>query len=62
MPSSAKSFKTLEKPQEHQREDESEENIYQMCYMPIVLTCIVIGALMIGLVIYFVEENNTSTN
>ncbi len=29
-----------------------------MCYMPIVWACILVGALMIGLVIYFVEGNS----
>ena len=36
-------------------------DFYQMCYMPIVLACILIGALMIGLVIYFVEEKPVIT-
>lgn len=42
--------------------DEDSDNLYQMCYMPIVLACIVIGALMIGLVIYFVEGSKSWAN
>ena len=37
------------------------DSFYQMCYMPIVLACILIGALMIGVVIYFVEDNPAVT-
>ena len=37
---------------------EEDTGFYGMCYMPIVWACILVGALMIGLVIYFVEDNS----
>ena len=46
---------------EEETEDEEGDTFYQMCYMPIVLACILIGALMIGVVIYFVEDNPAVT-
>ena len=46
---------------EEETEEEEGDTFYQMCYMPIVLACILIGALMIGVVIYFVEDNPAVT-
>ena len=43
---------------EEETEGEEGDTFYQMCYLPIVLACILIGALMIGVVIYFVEDEN----
>ena len=53
-------LKNENEPKKDQNEDEGED-FYQMCYMPIVLACILIGALMIGLVIYFVEDKPVIT-
>ena len=46
---------------EEETEDEEGDTFYQMCYMPIVLACILLGASLIGLVIYFVEDKPVVT-
>ena len=46
---------------EEETEGEEGDTFYQMCYMPIVLACILLGASLIGLVIYFVEDKPVVT-
>ena len=46
---------------EEETEEEEGDTFYQMCYMPIVLACILLGASLIGLVIYFVEDKPVVT-